>query len=58
MLTQTLKDLEEDELVTRKVYPEVPPKVEYTLTATGKELIPLIKHLRDWGQVQISKEKI
>lgn len=57
MLTQTLKDLEDDELVSRKVYLEVPPRVEYALTATGAELIPLIKHLRDWGEIQITKEK-
>jgi DNA-binding HxlR family transcriptional regulator len=54
MLTQTLKQLEVDELVTRKVYPEVPPKVEYALTATGKELIPFIKQLRSWGEKQMS----
>lgn len=57
MLTQTLKDLEADELVVRKVYQEVPPKVEYSLTATGKELIPLIMQLRDWGEKQIAKAK-
>ena len=43
MLTQTLKELEADELVSRKVYLEVPPKVEYALTVSGKELIPFIK---------------
>jgi len=43
MLTQTLKELESDDLITRKVYLEVPPRVEYALTATGKELIPVIK---------------
>jgi DNA-binding HxlR family transcriptional regulator len=54
MLTQTLKELEADELITRKVYLEVPPRVEYTLTATGKELIPFIKQLRSWGEKQMS----
>jgi len=54
MLTQTLKELEADELITRKVYFEVPPKVEYSLTETGKELIPFISQMRSWGEKQIS----
>ncbi len=57
MLTQTLKELESDELVSRKVYLEVPPKVEYSLTETGKELIPLIGQLRSWGEHQMSRDK-
>jgi len=57
MLTQTLKELESDELVSRKVYLEVPPKVEYSLTETGKELIPLIRQLRSWGENQMAKVK-
>jgi len=52
MLTQTLRELEADGLVSRKVYHEVPPKVEYTLTDTGKELIPFISQLRSWGERQ------
>jgi DNA-binding HxlR family transcriptional regulator len=54
MLTQTLKELEADELITRKVYLEVPPKVEYSLTDTGKELIPFISLMRSWGEKQIA----
>ena len=54
MLTQTLKELEADELITRKVYLEVPPKVEYSLTETGKELIPFISQMRSWGEKQMS----
>ena len=54
MLTQTLKELEADELITRKVYLEVPPKVEYSLTETGKELIPFISLMRSWGEKQIA----
>jgi DNA-binding HxlR family transcriptional regulator len=52
MLTQSLRELEEDGLISRKVYQEVPPKVEYTLTAVGSELIPFIAHLKQWGDVQ------
>ena len=58
MLTQTLRELEEDKLIHREVYHEVPPKVEYTLTDTGKELIPFIDHLKNWGAKQMKKENI
>ncbi|WP_394674321.1 winged helix-turn-helix transcriptional regulator [uncultured Chryseobacterium sp.] len=58
MLTQTLRELENDLLVIRKVYHEVPPKVEYSLTETGRELIPFIEHLKQWGDRQIEKEKM
>jgi len=50
MLTPTLRELKEDKLINRKVYPEVPPKVEYSLTDTGMELIPFIDHLGAWGE--------
>jgi len=49
MLTQTLRELEADDLIRREIYPQIPPKVEYTLTETGKELIPFIKYLVEWG---------
>lgn len=54
MLTQTLRDLESDGLVNRKVYHQVPPKVEYSLTEIGRELIPFIKYLKDWGEKQLN----
>jgi len=50
MLTQQLRELEQDEILTRKVYPEVPPKVEYDLTLLGKSVIPVIDLLREWGE--------
>jgi len=56
MLTQTLRELEEDKLIHREVYRQVPPKVEYSLTDTGKELIPFIDHLGAWGEKQMVKE--
>lgn len=58
MLTQSLRELEEDVLIHRKVYLEVPPKVEYSLTEVGKELIPFLDHLKKWGDEQILKEKL
>ena len=50
MLTQELRDLEETGLVSRKVYPVVPPKVEYSLTETGWSLKPVLEQLSDWGK--------
>ena len=50
MLTQQLRELESDEIISRKVYPEVPPKVEYSLTLLGKSVIPVIDLLREWGE--------
>ncbi len=49
MLSQTLKNLESCHLVHRKVYPEVPPRVEYSLTDTGKDLMPALTDLIAWG---------
>lgn len=56
MLTQTLRELEDDKLINRKMYHEVPPKVEYSLTDTAQELIPFIEHLHNWGKKQLEKE--
>ena len=50
MLTQQLRELESDEIIKRKVYPEVPPKVEYSLTLLGKSVMPVIDLLNDWGE--------
>ena len=49
MLTQQLRELEESGLVTRFVYRQVPPKVEYSLTATGKTLLPILTTMYQWG---------
>lgn len=49
MLTQQLRELERDEIVVRKVYPVVPPKVEYRLTQAGKDLLPVMDQLQKWG---------
>ena len=50
MLSQTLKNLEQCHLVHREVYPEVPPRVEYSLTDTGRSLMPVLTDLIAWGQ--------
>lgn len=49
MFTQTIRELEKDGLVIRKVYPVVPPKVEYKLSARGKSLEHILKGLDEWG---------
>lgn len=49
VLNVQLKELEEHELVVRKIYPVVPPKVEYSLTDFGKTLIPVIAAIGNWG---------
>ncbi|WP_294703171.1 helix-turn-helix domain-containing protein [uncultured Fusobacterium sp.] len=50
MLTRQLRELEQDKLIVRKVYPVVPPKVEYSLTEQGQTLIPILETLVEWGR--------
>jgi DNA-binding HxlR family transcriptional regulator len=50
VMTLQLRELEEDGLVKRTVYAEVPPRVEYELTAFGRSLEPIVLGLRDWGE--------
>lgn len=50
MLTKQLRALEEDDLITRKVYAEVPPRVDYELSETGLRLRPVIDALKAWGE--------
>lgn len=49
VLTSNLRQMERDGLVHREVYPEVPPRVEYSLTDTGMSLKPVIEAMREWG---------
>jgi DNA-binding HxlR family transcriptional regulator len=58
MLTQALRELEDDGLLTRKVYVEVPPKVEYELTETGRQLLPFLSLLRDWAKQQMQVNNV
>jgi DNA-binding HxlR family transcriptional regulator len=54
-LVKRLKRLQEAGVLTRRSYPEVPPRVEYALTAMGQELIPLVDHMRAYGTKWLSK---
>jgi len=49
MLTTQLRELERDGIITREIFPEIPPRVEYTITALGKTLFPIIEAMDAWG---------
>ena len=55
MLTQTLRDLEMFGLIHREVYPVIPPKVEYSLTAYGKEMLPILESIHKFGEVMYGR---
>lgn len=50
MLARQLRDLEQNGIVSRKSYPEIPPRVEYALTETGKGMVPILDALGKWGR--------
>jgi len=56
MLTQQLRELEDDHLVTRTVYAVVPPKVEYRLTQAGESFRPILLAMYDWGQTYLTEK--
>jgi DNA-binding HxlR family transcriptional regulator len=55
MLTSTLKQLEQDHLLKRKAYAEIPPRVEYTLTELGVSLMPIVEQMIDWANVHFEE---
>ena len=56
MLTQQLRELEEDGLISRTVYPVVPPRVDYSLTALGESLFPILEAMYRWGSALMQDE--
>jgi DNA-binding HxlR family transcriptional regulator len=56
MLTTQLRELENDGIIERKIYPEIPPRVEYFITPKGQSLMPIIHLMRDWGNAYLLKE--
>ena len=55
VLTDSLRSMEADGIITRTVYPEVPPRVEYALTELGKSLQPILDSMRAWGEAYKTK---
>jgi DNA-binding HxlR family transcriptional regulator len=53
MLTTQLRELENDGIIERKIYPEIPPRVEYSFTEKGKTLLPIIDLMKEWGSVHM-----
>lgn len=58
MLTQQLRELEMHQLIHREVFPVIPPKVEYSLTETGRSLLPILVAMRDWGAEYLRKKNM
>ncbi len=59
MLTQQLRELEDDGMISRKIYAEIPPRVEYTLTEFGLTLSPIMQAMAKWGEAyRIKKQKV
>ena len=54
MLTKQLRELEKDGIIHREVFPEVPPRVEYTLTRKGESLLTVIKAMKEWGEPYVA----
>jgi len=58
MLTKQLRELETDGLLLREAYPEIPPRVEYSLTEFGKTVLPVLDALCEWGNGYLCRECI
>ena len=58
MLTQQLRELENHQLIHREVFAVIPPKVEYSLTETGRSLLPILVAMRDWGADYLRKKDL
>ncbi|QDS36058.1 winged helix-turn-helix transcriptional regulator [Brevibacillus brevis] len=58
MLTNQLKELIEDGIVHREVFPEVPPRVEYSMTELGMTLLPIVEMMYEWGEMRMGQLKL
>ncbi|MBA3925951.1 winged helix-turn-helix transcriptional regulator [Listeria rustica] len=57
MLTSQLRDLEKEDIIVRKVYPQVPPKVEYSISEYGRSLEPILNAMHEWGAKHTMRKK-
>lgn len=57
MLTQQLRSLEDEDIVARTIYPEVPPKVVYQLTDYGRSVVPVVMALTEWGNKHVERRQ-
>jgi DNA-binding HxlR family transcriptional regulator len=57
MLTTQLRELESDGIIERKIYAEIPPRVEYFLTPKGQSLLPILALMKDWGLTHLQPER-
>ena len=57
MLTKQLRELESDGILERKIYAEIPPRVEYFMTDLGRSLLPIIGSMREWGEARMPSPK-
>ncbi len=55
-LTKQLRELEADGFINRYIYQEIPPKVEYSLTELGISFVPILKYMKEWGDVNLKQE--
>ena len=58
MLTQQLRELEADGIISRTIFPEVPPRVEYAMTSRGRTILPIVDAMREWGETDQKKKSI
>ncbi len=57
MLTKQLRELEDDKIISRKIYAEIPPRVEYSITARGETLFPILESMKQWGAEELADHK-
>ncbi len=55
-LTKQLRELEHDGFISRYIYQEIPPKVEYSLTELGKSFVPVLNFMREWGEINLNRK--